>query len=71
MPAKKNKFEEELQRLATIVEEVESGQTPLDTALKLYKEGLTLAAKCGASLTAYEEEVLTLQKNADETFKLL
>ena len=71
MPAKKKNFEEELQRLSQIVEQVESGQTPLDEAIKLYKEGLTLAAKCGASLTAYEEEVATLQKNAEGAFDLV
>ena len=71
MPAKKKtSFEDDIIRLAQIVEQVEDGQTPLDKALTLYKEGLTIAAKCGETLTVYENEILTLQKNADETFKL-
>ena len=71
MPAKKKTtFEEDLANLATIVEQVESSSTPLDKSLALYKEGLTLAAKCGETLTKYEEEILTLQKNADDTFIL-
>jgi len=71
MPAKKKTtFEEDLTNLATIVEQVEDSQTPLDKSLALYKEGLTLAAKCGETLTQYENEILILQKNADATFVL-
>ena len=71
MPAKKKAtFEDDLTKLAQIVEQVEDSQTPLDKALTLYKEGLTLAAKCGETLTGYENEIQVLQKNADETFEL-
>jgi len=71
MPAKKKlTFEDNLTRLAQIVEQVEDSQTPLDKALALYKEGLTLATKCGEVLTGYEQEVLVLQKNAEGTFNL-
>jgi len=71
MPAKKKtSFEEDLANLARIVDEVEDSQTPLDKSLALYKEGLTLAAKCGEILTKYEEDIKILQKNADEIFIL-
>ena len=71
MPAKKKTtFEEDLMRFADIVEQVEASQTPLDKALALYKEGLTLATKCGETLTQYEQEIQTLQKNADNSFTL-
>ena len=71
MPTKKKaSFENNLSNLAKIVEQVEDSQTPLDEALSLYKEGLSLAAKCGEALTQYEQEILILQKNADETFVL-
>ena len=71
MPAKKKAgFEADLTRLADIVEQVEDASTPLDKALTLYKEGLALATKCGETLTGYEQEILTLQKNADATFSL-
>ena len=63
-------FEENLERLASIAEQVEDGQTPLEAAIALYKEGLELAGKCGETLRKYEAEVLTLQKEADETFTL-
>jgi len=71
MPAKKKtSFEDDLANLERIVAEVEDGQTPLDKSLALYKDGLALAAKCGEALTKYEQEILTLQKNADATFSL-
>ena len=64
MPKKKTTFESDIARLAEIVEQVEDGQTTLDAAMALYKEGLSLAEKCGKVLSQYEEEVLVLQKDA-------
>jgi len=68
MPKKKPTFESDISRLAEIVEQVEDSTTPLDTAISLYKEGLELAAKCGKTLSQYEEEILTLQKDAEGNF---
>ena len=65
MPKKKTTFESDITRLGEIVEQVEDSQTPLDTAINLYKEGLELAAKCGKVLSQYEDEILMLQKDAD------
>jgi len=65
MPKKKTNFEADIQRLAEIVSEVEDSKTPLDAAISLYKEGIELAAKCGTVLKQYEEEILVLQKDAD------
>jgi len=71
MPRKASKtFEENLERLSDIVEQVEDAETPLDEAIALYKEGLTLAGKCGETLRTYEAEVLTLQKSASGIFEL-
>ncbi|MCL1843214.1 MAG: exodeoxyribonuclease VII small subunit [Defluviitaleaceae bacterium] len=66
MPAKKKQpsFEENLERLADIVSQAESGETPLEQAIALYKEGLAIADICTKTLTHYEEEILCLQKNA-------
>lgn len=68
MPRKKTTFEEDMIRLEAIVEHVESSDTSLEEAIRLYKEGLALAAKCGKTLGKYEEEILTLQKDAEENF---
>ena len=70
MPRKKLKFEDAISRLSDIVETIEDGDTTLDDAIKLYKEGLSLAQNCGDILGNYETEVLQLQKTADDTFVL-
>ena len=66
---KKKTIEEKLQRLTEISAQIE-GDTPLDEAILLYKEGLTLVEDCGNQLKRYEAEVLLLKKNADDLFKL-
>ena len=70
MPKKELKFEQSLARLSDIVETIEGGETTLEGAIKLYKEGLTLAQGCGDILSRYESEVLQLQKDADGAFAL-
>ena len=73
MKAKKKnlKFEEALRRLSEVVDAVEDGETSLEDAIALYKEGLKLSEECGEILTSFEAEILSLQKKADETFSLL
>ena len=70
MAKKQLKFEQALARLTNIVEAIEDGETTLDSAIKLYKEGLDLATNCGDILGTYESEVLALQKDAKEAFVL-
>ena len=70
MPKKKTSFEDDILRLSEIVERVEDSQTPLDTSIKLYKEGIELAEKCGKTLSEFENEILTLQKGVDNNFVL-
>lgn len=68
MPTKAKKtetFEKKTERLAEIVERVEDSSTPLETAILLYKDGSALAKELSATLSACEEEVLTLQKTAE------
>jgi len=73
MPKKKNTptFESDLSRLSQIVEAMEDSETPLDAAIALYREGLTLAAKCGQTLTNYESDILFLQKESDGGFSTM
>lgn len=68
MPRKKATFESDLNRLREIVENMEDSETALEQAIALYKEGITLAAKCNQTLTTLEEEIYTLQKDADGGF---
>jgi len=70
MQKKQQSFENSLSRLSEIVEKIEDGDTTLEDAIKLYKEGLTRAEDCGNILSRYEAEVLQLQKDADGSFAL-
>ena len=66
---KKKSIEEKFQRLNEISAQIE-GDTPIEAAISLYKEGLALVEDCGSQLKKYEAEVLVLKKNADELFSL-
>ena len=71
MPKKQPSFEKSLTRLSEIVETIEDGDTTLEDAIKLYKEGLASAQNCGDILGRYEAEVLQLQKDVDGAFALM
>ena len=66
---KKKTIEEKLHRLSEISAQIE-GDTPLDKAISLYKEGLMIIEDCGNQLKKHEAEVLLLKKNADGLFSL-
>ena len=56
------KFEECLQRLETIVDELEKGNVPLEQALKLFQEGIELSNSCRQELEQAEGKVEILLK---------
>jgi len=56
------KFEECLQRLERIVDELEKGDLPLEKALGLFEEGIALSASCRKELEAAEGKVEILLK---------
>jgi exodeoxyribonuclease VII small subunit len=56
------KFEECLQRLEKIVDELEKGELPLEKALGLFEEGIALSASCRSELEAAEGRVEILLK---------
>ena len=56
------KFEECLQRLETIVAELEKGDVPLDRALELFDEGMKLSGSCRKELEEAEGKVEILLK---------
>jgi exodeoxyribonuclease VII small subunit len=56
------KFEECLQRLEKIVEELEKGNVPLEQAIKLFEEGVRLSNSCRQELEAAEGKVEILLK---------
>ena len=50
-------FEKSLERLETIVEDLESGELTLDDSLQLFKEGVELSKYCSTKLNLVQEEV--------------
>ena len=63
------KFEKAVKKLEKIVEVLESGEIPLDEALKKYEEGVKLARLCNQKLAQAEKriEVLTRQLSGQLT----
>jgi exodeoxyribonuclease VII small subunit len=56
------KFEDCLQRLEKIVDELERGSVPLEQALKLFEEGMQLSTSCRKELEQAEGKVEILLK---------
>ena len=56
------KFEESLERLEKIVDELEKGNVPLEQALKLFEEGMQLSSSCRKELEEAEGKVEILLK---------
>lgn len=66
MTAKKNvSFEESVARLEIIVKALENSDTPLDEALKLFEEGVTLSKDCNTILQKAEKRVVELVKKGE------
>lgn len=58
------KFEECLQRLEKIVQELEKGDVPLEQSLALFEEGMQLSSACRKELEQAEGKVeILLKKN--------
>jgi len=56
------KFEDTLQRLEKIVQELEKGEVPLEKSLTLFEEGMQLSAACRKELEDAEGKVEILLK---------
>lgn len=69
MPRKMN-FEKGLSRLEEIVEQLESGDLPLDQSLKIFQEGIELFRFCTQKLNDAQKKVEKLVELSDGKFKL-
>ncbi len=58
-------FEENLEKLETLVKKLESGENSLDEAVKLYQEGIALAKICHEELKNAEEVIVKLMDSED------
>ena len=57
---KELKFDEALAEFEGIIRKLEAGNLPLEEAIELYKQGMTLSANCHAKLQKIEAEVVKL-----------
>ena len=57
-------FEAALARLETVVKELENGKIPLDQALELFGEGISLAQFCHRQLEEAGQKISTLMTDA-------
>ena len=58
-------FEESMKQLEKIVEELESGDLPLDKALKKFEEGVRLSKFCSDKLEETEKKITLLLKDPE------
>ena len=66
MTAKKPlNLEKSLSGLEALVEELESGDLPLDKAMQKFEEGVKLTRECQAALREAEQKVEILLQDAD------
>lgn len=63
-------FENALEKLEKIVDQLESGDFSLDDSLKKYEEGVKLARYCQQKLDKAKAKIETLTKNDDGLFEL-
>lgn len=64
MAEKKQSFEASLERLDTIVKQLEKGEAPLAESLALFEEGTALVKSCTKMLDDAEQKVVKLRKTA-------
>lgn len=62
--AKKESFEESLEKLEKIVEEMQSEEMPLDTRLARFEEGVGLVRECARALEGAAKKVEVLVKSS-------
>jgi len=65
----KKTFEESMKQLEEIVEELESGNLPLEKTLKKFEEGVKLSKACNKKLDEVEQKVTILMKDSNGDIK--
>ena len=64
--APKPSFEECLQRVQVVVEQLENGNLPLEKSLELFTEGIALVRQCQEKLVQAEQKVEFLVNDKDQ-----
>lgn len=66
--ASSTNFETQLIELESIVEQLETGELPLEDALKVFEKGVTLSRQCQQLLSEAEQKVTILMDNQEQDF---
>lgn len=64
------KFEDALQKLGDIVDQLESGELELEEAINIFEEGINLSLYCQQELKRAEGRIRQLVKNLSDEFEL-
>lgn len=72
MAEKKQKFEDKIIELETIINELENGNTSLEDSIEKYTKAMKLVKECDEQLKTVEEQVnkIVLENGNLEDFKL-
>ncbi|MBI2985765.1 MAG: exodeoxyribonuclease VII small subunit [Deltaproteobacteria bacterium] len=66
----KKKFEEALEELEKVVEQIESGELSLEDSLAAFEEGVRLVKYCNQKLTEVEKKIELLVKDKEGRLQL-
>lgn len=69
MPAKKKSYEQQMEELEALVARLESGELPLEDAMKAYEKGVALVRALEGMLGDARRKVEILTKNGEEPFE--
>lgn len=61
----KKTFEQAMKHLEKIVQDLESGDMPLEKAIKTFEEGVQLSKFCSKKLDETEKRITVLMQNSD------
>ena len=64
--AKKKTFEEAMKQLEQIVKELETGDMPLEKAIKKFEEGMKISKYCSDKLDESEKKITRLMGGSDD-----
>lgn len=66
---KEPSFEEAMENLEKIVEQLEEGDVPLEEAITIYKQGMDLSRLCHSKLKAVEQQLTEILQEDGELIK--
>jgi len=66
-PVEEVPFEQAIERLEGLVDQLEDGELDLETALSAFEEGVSLTRRCASQLDAAERRIEILVREGGET----